>query len=548
MSEMSSFANTVLANKYLRSGESSWDDVADRVANTVVGPYFPELAGSVAEAIRNKELLPGGRYLANAGHSNMLNNCFLYRVEDTKEGIADFYRKGTVTGMTGGGVGAVWTDLRPRGAKVKSNDGTSTGPCAFMYSFNEIGRGVVNGGSRRMAIWAGLHWFHPDVFEFMALKDWDERTVEAKNEDFSAYAPMDMTNISVILDDEFFEAYQNPDFKMTKRWGSDEYEITHDWAVQVYRTAVEKMLKTGEPGFSVDLGDNRFENLRNPCCEISSSDDSDVCCLGSVNLARIHTKERFAEVVELGTVLLLCGTLVSDVPHEEVLATREKNRRLGLGIMGVYEWLVSRGFKYAPNELLGEWLEEWAKSTEIAAVYADRLGVSRPIKTRAVAPTGTIGIIAETTTGIEPLFAAAYKRRYLDKGVWKYQYVVDATAQRLIDTYGVSPEDLETAYELANDPARRLEMQAFVQKYTDHAISSTLNLPKFEEQTFSVEQFSKVLFDILPNLRGITAYPDGARGDQPLNVVSYQEAKDWEGFEYEEVGSDQSCVNGVCGV
>ena len=79
--------------------------------------------------------------------------------------------------MTGGGVGAVWSNLRPRGAHVKSNNGTSTGPCAFMYSFNEIGRGVVNGGSRRMAIWAGLHWWHPDVFEFMAMKDWDEQTL-----------------------------------------------------------------------------------------------------------------------------------------------------------------------------------------------------------------------------------------------------------------------------------------------------------------------------------------------------------------------------------
>lgn len=545
---LSHFATTILEGKYLKGEESDWQDIAKRVARAVVGPHFPDKVDAVAEAIANREFMPGGRYLANAGYSNMLNNCFLYRVGDSKEEIADFFRKGTVTGMTGGGVGAVWSDLRPRGAAVSSNGGTSTGPCAFMYSFNEIGRGVVNGGSRRMAIWAGLHWWHPDVFEFMALKDWDEETKARKAADFSAYAPMDMTNISIILDDEFFAlmedridvAYIHTD------WGT--VEVTKADAEKVYWTAVEKMLEGGEPGFSVDLGENKYENLRNPCCEITSEDDSDVCCLGSINMARIDTIERMAEVTELGTLFLLCGTIESDVPHEEVLATREKNRRLGLGLMGIHEWLIQRGYAYEPNKELGSWLEVYTHSDTWARVYANALGVSVPRKTRAIAPTGTIGIIAETTTGIEPLFAAGYKRRYLDKGVWKYQYVVDATAERLVSQYGIDPDQIETAYDLANDPARRLAMQAFVQEYVDHAISSTLNLPAKDAQSFTTIEFGTMLLDVLPRLRGVTVYPDGSRGGQPLNVVSYQEAKDWAGFEYEEVGLDQACVGGVCGV
>lgn len=550
---MSTFATTVLSNKYLRGDEKTWDDVAQRVAREVVGPYFPDKVEAVAEAISNREFMPGGRQLANAGHSNMLNNCFLYRVEDSKEGIADFFRKGMVTGMTGGGVGAVWSDLRPRGSKVKNN-GQSTGPCAFMQGFNEVGRAVVNGGGRRMAIWAGLHWWHPDVFEFMRLKDWDEFHVAAKEADYSAYAPMDMTNISIILDNEFFDILNGDCQSTTHYWyGNDgevvyEFTANREWASEVYREAVAKMLKTGEPGFSVDLGANRYENLRNPCCEITSEDDSDVCCLGSINLARIDTIERMEEVTELGTLFLLCSTLVSEVPHEEVLETRERNRRLGLGVMGVYEWLVARGYKYEPNEHLGEWLAVWTDSDMWARFYADQLGISVPVKTRAVAPTGTIGIIAETTTGIEPLFAAAYKRRYIDNTVWKYQYVVDATAQRMIEQYDLDASELETAYDLAYDPARRLAMQAFVQGYTDHAISSTINLPAFEEQPFTPEEFGKVLYEYLPKLRGITAYPDGARGGQPLNVVTYDEAKQYEGLEFEEFGLDQACVNGVCGI
>lgn len=552
--DMSTFATTISQAKYLRGDEKEWVDVAQRVAQEVVGPYFPEFVEPVAEAIANREFMPGGRFLANAGYSNMNNNCYLFRIDDHRDGIADFFRKGMVVGMTGGGVGAVWSDLRPRGGKVMTNGGTSTGPCSFMQGFNELGRAVVNGGGRRMAIWAGLHWWHPDVFEFMSMKDWDERTVESKAENFSAYAPMDMTNISIILDTAFFEAMEDENFEHTVTWTNDagevvsEFTADHEWAMKVYYTAVEKMLKTGEPGFSIDAYENEGENLRNPCTEITSYDDSDICCLGSINLARVDTIERMQELTELGTLFLLCGTLASEVPLDEVMATRHKNRRLGLGVMGIHEWLLARGYRYEGNPELGEWMAVWAKSTKIAHAFADELGVSRPVKTRAVAPTGTIGIIAGTTTGVEPVFAAAYKRRYITDGSWKYQYVIDPTAERLIEQYGLKPDELETAADLANDPDRRLAMQVFVQSYTDHAISSTLNLPAFEEQSFSVEEFAEMLYHRLPDLRGITAYPDGARGGQPLNVVSYEEALLWGDAEYEEFGLDQACVNGVCGI
>lgn len=546
---MSQWAQTILNNKYRKGDERNWRDIAGRVVGATVGPHLPELVEPITNAIANREFLPGGRYLANAGFSNYLNNCFLYRVGDSKEEIADFFRKGTITGMTGGGVGAVWSDLRPRGAAVASNGGTSTGPCAFMYSFNEIGRGVVNGGSRRMAIWAGLHWWHPDVYEFMEMKDWSDEIKANKEADFSAYAPMDMTNVSIILDDEFFDLYHGKveSMEIETAWGT--VTRTSEDAQKVYWTAVEKMLEGGEPGFSIDTGENRGENLRNPCCEITSHDDSDVCCLGSVNMARIDNLDRMAEVTRLGTAFLLCGTLESNVPHKEVEVTRKKNRRLGLGLMGIHEWLIQRGYKYEPNNELRSWLESWEQNSDSAAwYYAKRLECSVPVKVRAIAPTGTIGIIAETTTGIEPLFAAGYKRRYLEDGVWKYQYVVDATAQRMVEAYGVDPDTLETAYDLAQEPGRRLAMQAFIQGFVDHAISSTLNLPSVEAQSFSAEEFGTILMEHLPNLRGVTVYPDGARGGQPLNVVSYQEATELAGFVYDETGLDQACISGVCGI
>lgn len=532
---MSIFADTIYRQKYALPGEE-WADTAHRVASNVLGPYFPNLVGEMTQLITDRKFMPGGRYLYASGKPfHQVQNCLLMDVEDSREAWATLMHNVTSGLMTGAGVGVVYSKLRERGAPVKGMGGTSTGPTALMQMVNEAGRHIMQGGSRRSAIWAGLHWNHPDVFEFIALKDWSEDIKANKEKDFNYSAPMDMTNISVILDDEFFLAYEMS------------IHPRHELAHRVYDSVVEHMLTTAEPGFSVDVGANAGEHLRNACTELVSRDDSDICNIGSINLAAIENLEEFQRVVEVATVFLLCGTLYSTVPYAKVDEVRTKNRRLGLGLMGIYEWLVTRGKKYGPDDELAEWMRAYAWSTFVAGQYADSLGISRPVKTRAIAPTGTIGILAETTTGIEPIFALAVKRRYLKGDVWHYQYVVDATAKRLLDK-GVAPELLEDAYDLAEDPARRLAFQAWLQTWVDHGISSTVNLPAPDEQSFTHEEFGKILMGYLPQLRGVTCYPDGARGGQPLTKVPLQEALDWEGFEYEEVGNGQACLSGVCGV
>ncbi|APC46344.1 ribonucleotide-diphosphate reductase [Streptomyces phage BRock] len=532
--EMSVFAETIYKQKYAQEGEE-WGDTARRVISTVMAPYFPEDVEKLTQAVTDRKFMPGGRYLYATGKPfHQTQNCLLLTVEDSRESIADLMNRVASGLMTGAGIGIVWSKLRPNGAPVGGMGGTSTGPLAFMQAVNEIGRNIMQGGSRRSAIWAGLHWNHADVFDFMKVKDWNEDIVAMKEKDFNASAPMDMTNISIILDDDFFAAFENP------------FHEQYSWAQKVYWTAVEGMLKTGEPGFSVDVGENAGEHLRNACTEVTSRDDNDICNLGSLNLARIESREEMAELTELATRFLLCGTLYSKVPYGGVAETRKKNRRLGLGIMGVYEWLATRGKPYAPDEELGYWLDEYARSDKYATDAANFLGISIPVKTRAVAPTGTLGIVAETTTGVEPLFAVAYKRRYLKGTTWHFQYVVEPIAKRLADQ-GIDPDTLETAYTLSLDPGRRLAFQAWVQKYVDHGISSTLNLPSWESQSFTPELFGEILMEHLPNVRGVTVYPDGARGGQPLTVVSYAEAIASEGIEYEELGNGMACVSGVCG-
>ena len=145
-----------------------------------------------------------------------------------------------------------------------------------------------------------------------------------------------------------------------------------------------------------------------------------------------------------------------------------------------------------------------------------------------------------TTTGIEPLFAVAYKRRYLTDGTkWKYEYVVDATADLLIKEYGLDPDKIETAYKLSHNYERRIKFQADIQDYVDMSISSTINLPAWgskDNNESCVDKFAGILASYAPRLRGFTAYPDGARGGQPLTEVSYEEAVQHKGIlKYEKL-------------
>lgn len=548
---MGHLAHTIYKAKYSLDGQEEWEDTARRVVDAVVAPHFPLYVEPLVEAIRDRKFLPGGRYLYASGKPfAQTQNCLLLRCGDSREEWADFIRRGITGLMTGAGIGGVYTDIRSRGTKTKGMGGVATGPVSVMKMLNESGRQIMQGGGRRAALWAGLHWHHPDVFEFIHVKDWSDEVKALKEKDFNFPADLDMTNISVILDDEFFAALEDPSSEFTYANGDsgEFYSVGHDWAKRVYREVIEQMLTTGEPGFSVDTGEHRGENLRNACTEITSADDNDICNLGSINLARVESIEEFDTLVELATVFLMCGTVYSEVPYSEVRDTRTKNRRLGLGLMGVYSWLVSRGKPYAPDEELGAWLEVYQRSTKYAEQIAAALGVSVPVATRAMAPNGTIGMIAETETSIEPLFAPATMRRYLKNGVeWVYQYYVDAAAKRLADQ-GLDPDSLDTAYVLAQDPERRVLFQAWFQQYVDQGISSTINLPAPEEQTFTHQEFGDMLLRYLPSLRGITVYPNGARGGQPLTAVSYAEAIGQEGIEFQETSNDKACISGVCGI
>lgn len=537
--EMSPFAATIYKQKYAHPGEE-WADTAYRVTKAVMGTLGyqigDEMFDRILAAIEQRKFLPGGRYLYAAGRPlHQVQNCLLMRAEDSREGWSGLLQKASMALMTGAGIGVDYSDVRPSGSAILKTGGQASGPISLMQMINECGRHIMQGGSRRSAIWAGLRWDHDDIMEFIEIKNWDKEVRRLKERDFNFPAPLDMTNISVLLNDEFFFAFENIG------------HAKHKLARTVYEATVKRMLKTAEPGFSVDVGENEGESLRNACTEVTSRDDSDICNLGSLNMGAIDSKEEFSSLVEAATLFLLAGTVYSHLPYAQVDEVRKKNRRLGLGVMGVHEWMLKRGYRYEPTEELGEWLEEYAQSTTYAHRFADYHQLSRPVKTRAIAPTGTIGIIAETTTGIEPIFCVAFKRRYLvGSNGWKYQFVIDPTAKRLIEKEGVASDAIEDAYSLSHDVERRIATQAFIQRYVDHGISSTINLPAPITEPTQVANFGKMIYDYLPQLRGITVYPDGARGGQPLTPVDYGIAAASEGVVFEE--EMERCVGGVCGI
>ena len=545
------FSEDIFNQKYAHEGCETMASLARTLVQQVCGQFMtPSECEQLALYIADLKFLPGGRYLYYAGRdAKFWNNCYLLRAEeDSREDWANLSHKAETCLMTGGGIGIDYSVYRGAGSILGRTGGMASGPIPKMFMINEIGRNVMQGGSRRSAIYASLLCEHSDVMRFLHAKDWHNMPVgstglsyaDVREQDFNFPCPLDMTNISV---------------NYNTKWLLD-YWKTGDVG-EVFTKNVEQALRTSEPGFSFNFFNKENETLRNACTEVTSEDDSDVCNLGSINLGRVESIAEFAQIVELATKFLICGTLGAELPYDRVYRVREKNRRLGLGLMGMHEWLIKRGYKYEVTNELHQWLSVYKGISDATSdAFADHWSISRPVAKRAIAPTGSIGILAGTSTGIEPIFAVAYKRRFLKGTRWAYQYVVDGAAQELIELYGVDPDKVEGALDLAKTPERRIRFQADVQDYVDQSISSTINLPAWGSELNNedtVGPFAKTLARYAHRLRGFTCYADGSRGGQPLTVVPYAEAKDKLGVHFDEhVETHDICSitgkGGSCGV
>jgi ribonucleoside-diphosphate reductase alpha chain len=563
------FAERIFHNKYKHEMAETWQELSETLVNEVANSKLsPDEKSQLIQYVSEMKFIPGGRYLYYAGRPHKFyNNCYLMKAEaDTREDWAQLSWKSESALLTGGGIGIDYSIYRPSGSPIRKTGGFASGPIPKMMMINEIGRRVMQGGSRRSAIYGSLNWQHGDIQQFLASKDWGNRVIDGafdeygnkatvaylKEKNFDYPAELDMTNISVNYDTAFLEElYELSTPQIYNRLKAKE-ELEFKRIPKVYLENVRQALSHGEPGFSFNFFEKENETLRNACTEVTSEDDSDVCNLGSVNMSRIDTMDEFKDVVRLAAKFLLCGTTAAQLPYEKVYEVRSKNRRLGLGLMGVHEWLLKRGHRYEMNDDLKDWLYVYKLESERAAnELADKLSLSRPVAYRSIAPTGTIALIANTSSGIEPIYATSYKRRYLRGKSWRYQYVIDGTAKTLIDQ-GVSPSAIETSIELAADPERRVQFQADIQDYVDMAISSTINLPEWGTDLNNDNHVSRIAKTILKyshRLRGLTVYPNGSRGGQPITPVDYELAQEKEGREFSEEYVDVCDLTGggVCG-
>ena len=273
------FAQGIFDYKYANYEGQTWEDKARTLAKEVTENLMPsDMQEELADMITGFEFVPGGRYIYYAGRqASFYNNCYLLKgEEDTREEWGNLCKRASDCLMSGGGIGVDYSVFRPGGSPLGRTGGEASGPIPLMQSINEIGRNVMQGGSRRSAIYASLNWRHGDAGDFLKLKDWHSNGPhpevtykQVKEADFNGHAPMDMTNISLNYDDSFLD------------------HISQGHLPELFVQNCRQAMMTGEPGFSFNFGDKENETLRNACTEVTSEDDSDVCNLGSVNMGAI---------------------------------------------------------------------------------------------------------------------------------------------------------------------------------------------------------------------------------------------------------------------
>lgn len=500
------------------------------------------------------EFLPNSPTLVNAGRkSGQLSSCFVLPVEDSVESIFDAVRKTALIHKSGGGTGFSFSKLRPERDQVNSKKGVASGPVSFLPVFSLAADVIKQGSMRRGCSMAVLNVDHPDIMKFAT----------AKND------PDVLTNfyLSVAVTTEFMEAVKagagynliNPRSKKV---------VAKVNAKEVFDKIVEQSWKTGDPGIvfidrieqdnpTPKLG--RIESVSG--CGEQPLLPYESCNLGSINLARMLCSggdtakinyPKLAKTVKTAVRFLDDVIDVNNFPLPEIGKMTKRTRKVGLGVMGFADMLIQLGISYNSEEALKvasevmEFINEEAK--EASVVLAEERGVFPSFKgsiydisggprlrnasRTTIAPTGTLSLIAGCSCGIEPTFALVFVRNilggkqlleinpYFEKVARQEGFYSEELMQKLVcgnrlrDMAGVTEKDKRlfvTANEI--DTKWHVRMQAAFQRYTDNAVSKTVNLPHEATQKDIAAVYMMAYEE---RLKGITVYRDGSRELQPL--------------------------------
>jgi ribonucleoside-diphosphate reductase alpha chain len=547
-------AAEIFTKRYALYPEETWWDACNRVADFVskaeAGPDVSKYHESFQHILVSGLFAPGGRIMYGSGRPRgQLLNCFVVPTSDSREGWGSLAYDTLVISGTGGGVGTNYSPVRPRGSEIRGTGGTATGSTSLMSIIDAGGEEIKAGGGRRTALMMALEHDHPDIFEFLNKK--------------LDLGKLNNANVSVIFDknpEKFFDQVRRGENVKLVFGGRTVKEIP---AKELWDKIISNALKGGEPGVLNGWYANRMSNISycaklvctNPCGEIWLS-EYDCCCLGAVVLPRFVSGgdiqwDELAETVRLGVRFLDDVLTVNTYPLPEIKDTCSSLRRIGLGVMGLHDMLLMLGMKYTTDRALEKVDEVMAfikntayeASIELAKEkgpfpkfraeeflkggFAKTLKPSLRTKIAefgirncallTIAPTGTTSMVQNVTSGIEPMFAPAYRRKFRDGEELREEIVVHPLFQQFVNE-GRSVKHFQGAYQLKLRD--HFEMQRICQKHLDNACSKTINvLPGT-----SAEELSDLYMEFLPELKGLTVYPEGSREDQPLTPLSYEEA------------------------
>lgn len=496
------------------------------------------------------ECIPNSPTLMNAGASlGQLSACFVLPVEDSMEGIFESLKNMAKIHQTGGGTGFNFSRLRPKGDLVSSTQGEASGPVSFMSIFDRATDVIVQGGRRRGANMGILRCDHPDVVEFIESKLESNR--------FPNF------NLSVGITDNFMKAAKkNRTFGLINPRTNKETKTVH--AKALFDLIVNAAWRSGDPGLLfLDEMNRRNPTPRvgqleasNPCGELPLL-SYESCNLASLNLGKMVTGDspdwgKLRDRIQWGIRLLDNVIDINQFPLPQIKAITRANRKIGLGIMGFADMLIKLGIPYHSRhairfaERLMNFIhrESLCASAELAkergvfpnfkqSIYAKKNIQIRNATVNTIAPTGTISIIAGCSSGIEPLFAIAFVRHVLSgnqlfethllfegvakkRGFYRKEMLHDVARQGSLQSIRGIPRDVKKLFATAHEipPAHHLLMQAAFQKYTDNAVSKTINLPG----DATVSDVKKIYFKAHHlRCKGITVYRYGCKKDQVLS-------------------------------
>lgn len=562
-------AMTVLERRYLTKGTDgtpveSPEDLLRRVAHHVaqaevlLDPSADPEQWSEAyyEAMARLEFLPNSPTLMNAGRElGQLSACFVIPVEDSMESIFDAVKHTALIHKSGGGTGFSFSHLRPQQDRVGSTGGVASGPLSFMQVFDKTTDVIKQGGMRRGANMAILTVTHPDIRRFISAKQ----------------EPGVLTNfnLSVGVTDEFMQAVRDDTeySLLNPRTGET---VDRIYAREVFDQIVDMAWMTGDPGIVFLEEINRYNptpqlgriESTNPCGEQPLL-PYESCNLGSINLARMVDKSAKPAVIDydrLGRTVQLAVRFLDDVievnefPLPEIRERTLATRKIGLGVMGFADMLFQLGIPYNSDEAISTAEAVMGFIADKADEASAELGLQRGpfpafkgsiydtngrttyrnASRTTIAPTGSLSILANCSSGIEPIFALTYIRRILDRedflevnsyfedeakaGGFYSEQLMRTLAQgtRLSDIEDV-PDDVKRTFVCAYDisPEWHVKMQAAFQKHTDSAVSKTVNFPSSATR----EDVANVYLQAFEQkLKGITIYRDGSRTDQVLST------------------------------